>query len=340
MTASRAASLATYALQTNKYYPDPALGLHLPSPVPADLLLPFREYIKKYSLEDAAYTIWSFTSPANNLLDQLTLYAIFGCNDASTPLLGGHGSDVTTRNNSELFGKAEKELGSSALLSSQVISGRRSNDGVSLVVQTPTTKKLVLASQVLFSAPIVLDNLTPFDLDSREHGLFSQIYYTAWYTALVTGTGLKPGYTYENAANNTPYHIPLEPYTFRIGASTVNTTFYAFYGAQTDLPEDEVKAKIAANIQILSGKSTSPRFLAFASHTPFKQQVSAEAVANGFYDQLNALQGYRGMHYTGNALDVSGSSSLFNFTQHLLPRINEAIDAHKPTPGLGQCRHY
>jgi hypothetical protein len=274
------------------------------------------------------------------LLDQLTLYVIFGCNVASTPLLGGQGSGVTTRNNSELFGKTEEELGSSALLSSRVVAGKRSNDSVSLVVQTPTTKKLVLASQVLFSAPIVLDNLTPFDLDSREHSVFSQIYYTAWYTALVTDTGLKPGYIYENAANNTLYNIPIEPYTFRIEVSRVNTTFYAFYGAMSDLPEDEVKARIADSIQILSGNSTTPRFLAFASHTPFKQQVSAEAVAEGFYDQLNALQGYRGMHYTGNALDASGSSSLFNFTQHLLPSINEAIDVHKLAPGLGQCEYH
>ncbi|KIM97014.1 hypothetical protein OIDMADRAFT_131121 [Oidiodendron maius Zn] len=331
-------SLAAYAAQTNQYYPNPALGLHLPQPVPTDLLLPFGQFIKKYSLEDSAYTIWSLSGPDNNLLDQLTLYAIFGCNAAATPLLSGHrSSSVTTRNNSELFGKAEKELGSNSLLNSQVIAAKRTNDSVSLVVQTPTTKKLILASHVLFSAPIVLDNLTPFDLDSQEHRVFSQIYYTSWYTALVTDTGLKPGYFYTNAASNTPYNIPLQPYTFRIGASIVNTTFYAFYGAMTVLPEDKVKAIIAENIQTLSGKSTTPRFLAFASHTPFRQQVSAKAIANGFYNQLNALQGYRGMHYTGHAMDASGSSSLFNFTRNLLPNINEAIAASKLSSESGQC---
>lgn len=339
-TAFREADLTKYAELTDKYYPDPALGLDLPSPVPADVLLPFREFIKKYSLENIAYSIWSFTSPANNLLDQLTVYAFLGCNTASSPLLGGHGAAVWTRNNSELFGKAEQEFGSNALLSSQVVAGKRSDDGlISFVVQTPTTKKLILASQVLFSAPIVLDNLTPFDLDKREQDLFSQIYYTAWYTALVTDTGLKPGYVYENADNNTLYNIPIEPYTFRIGATKSPSTFFAFYGAMTDLPEKEVKAKITESIQILSGqKSTIPRFLAFSSHTPFKQQVSKEAVADGFYDKLNALQSYRGMHYTGNALDASGSSSLWNFTQHLLPSINEGIKANKLAPGVGLCK--
>ncbi|KAL8952964.1 MAG: hypothetical protein Q9222_001140 [Ikaeria aurantiellina] len=337
-TVSSAASLAKFAEQTELYYPDPALGLQLPSPVPADLLLPFREFIQKYSLEDAAYTIWSLTGPTNDLLDQLTVYAIFGCNVASTPLLTGlQENGVITRNNSEAFGKAEEELGSSALLNSHVVAGRRSKDGVSLVVQTPRAKRLILASQVLFSAPIVLDNLLPFNLNRRERGLFSQVYYTAWYTALVTDTGLRPGYIYENAADNTPFNIPLEPYTFRIGASRENTTFFAFYGAMTELPEQEVKTRISNNIRILSGNSTTPRFLAYASHTPFKQQVSAQAVADGFYDQLNSLQGYRRMHYTGNALDASGSSSLFNFTQQLLLRINKAIGPQSYAPSSRRC---
>ncbi|KUL82146.1 hypothetical protein ZTR_10703 [Talaromyces verruculosus] len=331
-------SLAAYGEQTNIYYPDPALGLHLPQPVPADLLLPFRDFITKHSLENAAYTVWRFTSPGpKDILDQLTLYVILGCNAASTPLLGGQGSDVTTRNNSELFGKAEEELGDSALLSSHVIAAKRSNDSVSLVVQTPTTRKLILASQVLFSAPIVLGNLNTFDLDVTERSVFSQIYYSCWYTALVTDTGLKPGYVYENAANDTLYNIPIEPYTFRIGVTRINTTFYAYYGSSEELSENEVKDRISKSIQNLSGNSRSPRFLDFSSHTPFKQQVPAKAVADGFYNQLNALQGYRGMHYTGNALDASGSSSLFNFTLHLLPSINQAIDAHPIDPSMGTC---
>lgn len=207
-------TLVAYGEQANMYYPDPALGLHLPQPVPADLLLPFRDFITKYSLENAAYTIWRFSSPAKDILDQPTLYVILGCNAASTPLLGGQGSAVTTRNNSELFGKAEEEFGSSALLSSHVIAAKRSNDSVSLVVQTPTTTKLLLASQVLFSAPIVLANLNTFDLDTMEYAVFSQIYSSCWYAALVADTGLQPGYVYENAGKDTLYNIPIEPYTF------------------------------------------------------------------------------------------------------------------------------
>ncbi|EED15850.1 conserved hypothetical protein [Talaromyces stipitatus ATCC 10500] len=332
-------SMVTYSEQTNMYYPEPALGLHLPQPVPEDLLLPFRDFVTKYSIQNASYTIWRYTSPGKNLLDQLTLYVILGCNAASTPLLGGQGSDVMTRNNSELFGKAEEEVGSNALLSSQVIAAIRSNDSVSLVVQTPTTKKLILASQILFSAPIVLDNLNTFDLDTTEYALFSQVYYSCWYTAVVTDTGLQPGYVYENAASDTLYNIPIEPYTFRIGITRVSTIYTAYYGSMEDLPESEVKARIAENIQIISGNSSIPRFLDFASHVPFKQQVPATAVVNGFYNQLNNLQGYRGMHYTGNALDASGSSSLFNFTLHLLPNINQGIDAHPVDPTRGICNN-
>ncbi|KAK5723844.1 hypothetical protein LTR17_013858 [Elasticomyces elasticus] len=334
-------SLATWANFTNKYYPDPALGVHLPSPVPADLLLPFRDFIKKYSIEDAAFTIWSISGPTDNLLDQLTFYVVMGANAASAPIPGGSTvEEVATRNNSELYGKAQAELGRSALVNSRVVAAKRSNSGVTLVVQTPTTKKLLIASQVLFSAPILLDNIKTFDLDTREHDIFSQLYYTAWYTSLVTDTGLAPGFSYENADNDTLYNIPLQPYSFHLGPSRVNTSFYAFYGAQTAVPEAEVKATIAENIRALSGNTSEPRFLAFASHTPFKQLVSAEALADGFYDKLNALQGYRSMYYTGNALDVSGSSSLFNFTQHLLPGIEKAVDAHPVARDAGKCKRH
>ncbi|EED21091.1 conserved hypothetical protein [Talaromyces stipitatus ATCC 10500] len=332
-------SMVTYSEQTSMHYPNPALGLHLPQPVPEDLLLPFRDFVNKYSIQNATYTIWRYTSPGKDLLDQLTLYVILGCNAASIPLLGGRGHDVMTRNNSELFGKAEEEFGDSALLSSQVIAASRSNDSVSLVVQTPTTKKLILASQILFSAPIVLDNLNNFDLDAPESDLFSQIYYSYWYTALVTDTGLQPGYVYEHAASDTLYNIPIEPYTFRVGITRVSNIHTAFYGSMEALSETEVKARIAENIQVLSGNSSTPRFLDFASHVPFKQQVPAIAVADGFYNKLNALQGYRGMHYTGNAFDASGSSSLFNFTLQLLPNINQGIDAHPVDPSMGTCNN-
>ncbi|KAK4959989.1 hypothetical protein LTR10_002878 [Elasticomyces elasticus] len=312
-------SLATWANFTNKYYPDPALGVHLPSPVPADLLLPFRDFIKKYSIEDAAFTIWSISGPTDNLLDQLTFYVVMGANAASAPIPGGSTvEEVATRNNSELYGKAQAELGKSALVNSQVVAAKRSNSGVTLVVQTPKTKKLLIASQVLFSAPILLDNIKTFDLDTREHNIFSQLYYTAWYTSLVTDTGLAPGFSYENADNDTLYNIPL----------------------QAAVPEAEVKATIAENIRALSGNTSAPRFLAFASHTPFKQLVSAEALADGFYDKLNALQGHRSMYYTGNALDVSGSSSLFNFTQHLLPGIEKAVGAHPVARDAGKCKRH
>ncbi|KAK3674117.1 hypothetical protein LTR78_005964 [Recurvomyces mirabilis] len=333
-------SILTWSNFTNAYYPDPALGVHLPSPVPEDLLLPFRDFIKKYHIEDAAFLIWSISGPTDNLLDQLTLYVVLGANAASAPIPGGapYIPEVATRNNSEVYGKAQVELGKSALLNSQVVASQRSNKSVKLVVQSGSSKKLLIASQVLYSAPIILDNLNTFDLDSREHDIFKEVYYTAWYTTLVTDTGLAPGYSYENAANNTLYNIPIEPYTFHIGPSRINTTFYAFYGATHATSEADVRAAITQNIRTLSGNTSSPKILAFASHTPFKQLVSADAIRAGFYDKLNALQGYRGMFYTGNALDVSGSSSLYNFTQHLVPGIQKAVAANKVPADAGKCK--
>lgn len=43
----------------------------------------------------------------------------------------------------------------------------------------------------------------------------------------------------------------------------------------------------------------SPGFIEFRSHTPFKLEVSKEALESGFYSHLNSLQGEHNTWYTG-----------------------------------------
>lgn len=317
--------LGPYAAQLNKY-PDFSQGMDVPIPVPQDLLLSFRDFIKKYSLQDIAFTIASLINGNGNILDELMVFIFSSFNNVVLGEIAG-GTGISTKNNSELFLKAQAELGPSALVNSVVVAGHRptSDTGVRLVVRTPTGLKLIIASQILTSAPIVLDNMTPFGLDSREYDLFKQIYATAYYICLVGNTGLQSGFTYTNAGANTSYHIPQVPGAYRISSTRVPGLFYVWYGAQDPVPEDKVKADVIAAIQRLSQSDVVPQILAYASHTPFKQQVSAEAVASGFFDKLNALQGYRNTWYTGNAFDSSGTSSLWNFTARLLPHIDSAV---------------
>lgn len=319
-------NFTAYTAELHKYPPF-QYGWNLPHPIPEDLLLPFGDFIEKYSLQDIAYTVHFISEGDGSLLDELTLYVFQRLNDVLLEEVSG-GDGFKTHNNSELYFKAAAELGSSALLESTVIAADRSTDdsGVRLVVDTPTGDKLIIASQLLVSAPIVMDNMAPFGLDDREEDLFEQIEATGYYTYLVNNTGLPSGYAYENAGVDTDYHIPDLPAVYNVRPTIVDGIFYGWYGSQQPVSEEDLKAEIIETIKMLSNDTAEPEFLAFSSHSPFKQMVSADAIRDGFYDDLNALQGYRNTWYTGNAFDQSGSSSLWNFTKQLLPDIADAVD--------------
>lgn len=69
------AALQAWVEQLNKY-PFLASGIDLPDPVPADLLLPFSEFVNKYGLADLVQTITSLGQGYADLIDQPTLYAM------------------------------------------------------------------------------------------------------------------------------------------------------------------------------------------------------------------------------------------------------------------------
>lgn len=66
------AALGAYAEQLAKY-PYVELGFDLPYPVPADLLLPFGDFVTKYNLEDMMGLLFTFAQGLGNLLTQTTV---------------------------------------------------------------------------------------------------------------------------------------------------------------------------------------------------------------------------------------------------------------------------
>ena len=102
-----------------------------------------------------------------------------------------------------------------------------------------------------------------------------------------------------------------------------------FVGA-VDLSDSAAQATILSNIQELktvgtiqstTSPDTTPEFAAYNSHTPYELRVSADAIAEGFYKNLTALQGQRHTYYTGAAFNKHDSGDLWAFTAGLLPQI-------------------
>ena len=59
----------------------------------------------------------------------------------------------------------------------------------------------------------------------------------------------------------------------------------------------------------------------FSGHVPFELHVTPRAIAAGFYDRLNALQGRNRTYYSGAALDSHNSTRIWTAIEDLLPSI-------------------
>lgn len=153
-----------YAAQVDKN-PQLLYSWKLPSPVPEDLLLPFRDYVVKYDLQDIVYSIFAGGEGVANFLDQLTVNIFKMIDESFLKSYAGGAMVPASGNNGEIYDKALAILGSDALLSSTVASAQRPStgkSGVSLVVNTPAGKKLIKASKLLLTIPPLVDNCKYF----------------------------------------------------------------------------------------------------------------------------------------------------------------------------------
>jgi hypothetical protein len=320
------AGLAAYTAQLVKY-PYLEQGYDLPDPVPADLLLRFGDFARKYGLDTAAVRlIFNLGQGLGDFLNQPTLYVmkIFGLDlirNLSVGFIHAAGND-----NSELYRKALVELQSDVLLRSQVIASDRDAYGyVKLRVRTPSGVKTIRAKKLLLTIPPKLANLSAFDLDRAERSLFAQFRNTGYYTGVLRESGLPDNYAVENVGADTPFNLPVLPGTYGISPTGLPGLHNIKYGSPSSMSVERVKADIVASLARIRTAGTlptkTPEFAVFSGHVPFELTVSANAIKAGFYRDLYALQGRNHTFYTGATFHSHNSSLLWQFTEALLPRI-------------------
>ncbi|KAI9824477.1 MAG: hypothetical protein M1826_007340 [Phylliscum demangeonii] len=331
-------ALLAYGEQAAKYTYLNA-GFYLPDPVPADLLLPFGEFVTKYGVEAAVPLIAEYAQGFGNLLRQPTLYLIKYFDYALLQQIQTGFLTTARRDNSELYDRAQAELGADALLRTQVLAIDRDAPGcVKVVVQTPAGIKLIAATKLLISIPPKLENLRAFDLDARERSLFKQWRSSGYYTGLLRNTGIPANVTLNNNDPSNTDALPDLPGLYMLAQTGVPGLIDVKYGSVHALSDAQVQADTLATVARLrstgvipastSSSSNSsgaaaaaPEFAAYDRHTPYELTVSAAAIQAGFYKKLYALQGYRSTFYTGAAFQRHASNSVWEFSEALLPRI-------------------
>ena len=322
-------AFGAYAAQLANH-PYLSSGLELPNPVPSDLVMPFGEFIAKYDISAAVSTIFGFAEGIGDLLSIPSLYVMKLIGLSTLEAIETGFLTTAAHDNSAIYREIQSLLLSTdaLLLQSHIIATDRTNcsDGfVKIAVSTPSGPKLIKAKKVVVAIPPTLANLASFDLDPTEHSLFQQFHTTGYYTGLLRNSGIPDNVSLANTDANTLYNLPVLPGVYTISPTGVPGLHIFQYGSDTPLSNEQVKADILDSLQRLARTGminmTAPEFAVFSGHVPFEFTVSADAIDNGFYDKLNALQSCRKTFYTGATFDTQDSSLLWEFTEALLPLI-------------------
>lgn len=229
------------------------------------------------------------------------------------------------------------------MLNSRAIQAARNHDGVELLVHSNDgSEATIKAKRLLISAEPSLSNLRGLDLDERETALFSTFTPTWLFTSIVK-TSLLPANTSFNfitaasvpdnylAIRDYPYTIsefnsvgPPDAHLFHIILSTNYTETHA--GAQ---------ATIRATIKQLLDQGTvsadnpytddAVEFVAFADHNSVLWRQPAAELNAGLMQDVYALQGRRSTWWTGGLWCEDYSSTVWAFTDTVLPRMMEGL---------------
>jgi hypothetical protein len=146
----------------------------------------------------------------------------------------------------------------------------------------------------------------------------------------VVRNGIPANVSVTNTAANTTLNIPIAPYVVNFDYSGVPDLHKFLTVSNVSQTSKQVEAFVKSNIQAMQAAGTipasAPTIEALKNHTPTIMRVSADAIKNGFYSDLNALQGQHGTFWTGAAWAPDDSSLLWAFTEGILTLLVEALE--------------
>lgn len=313
-----------------------------PAAIPADLLLPFGEFVKKHSLQPILPWLWATTANGvTDLLGELTIWVMqaFG-GQMSRFLLGQNAAVVPASGcNADLYDAVAAFLGDDVLFSTTATRVTRDKDGVVAVVRNCKTGQVttVHARQLLVAIPPLGGNLDDFDLDKDEKAVFSKMHYTREYAGIASSSVLTPGYQFVDlpaAANDSSYGAwPLPPFTEQLASAGPSSALF-----KAVLVGDEASSSRSAQALAMKNvndllrygvltrqNGTKPggelEWVAFRDHGPMHSGVWASELKSGWMKQFYSLQGRRSTWYTGAAWASPFQTELWEFNEVLLPKM-------------------
>ncbi|EME79484.1 uncharacterized protein MYCFIDRAFT_35024 [Pseudocercospora fijiensis CIRAD86] len=344
-------ALERYREQAKKYnqYLTPGLwDFPAPKHIPEDLLLPFEDFAKKYDFEVLIPTIQVVANPGvGGFQGTLALHVLafaFGYPVTDALLTNGL-FNAANASNSALYEKAYDLLKADILLKTAVHRAERSSDGIRLVVKAADGKQTAIeAKQLLIAVPPSHSNLGVFELDKKEHDVFSQFTPTYSFVGMLRTSVLPKNHTVsfiaERAVPDHYFDLRKQPYTLTLNPKgEPEEQLWQFLLASNETVNgDQAKAKVLEGLELLVSRGTfknestasvdlvaETEILAFADHSSVLHRQPAEAYKKGFIQDFYSLQGYRSTWYTGSLWTEDFSSTVWAFTDTVLEKMVKAM---------------
>lgn len=305
------------------------------SDIPEDLLLSWKDFARKYDLEAISPSIFYTVVVDLETALMIDIWKAYAFTGATTDL----GLQPVSGDNSEVFEKAAQLLGSDVLYESEVVSTKRSDDGVQLVVKGKdgTTTEINAKRLLITIGPETMDR-TVYNLDDEEAEIFSSTFGNRGYTGVISHPSL-PEQTVQNtapgavAADYLDYPNPPAMSSFGyLGNSSTGPIYRTVLIVPRDTEYEEAKCLVRSSLQNLMDAGTIPAgdveqidFREFHDHGRLYRQWSADQLRGGIVSRANVLQGLRSTWYTGAFWMNNDCAMLWNTTASILPKVADGV---------------
>ncbi|KAG7140836.1 Beta-cyclopiazonate dehydrogenase like protein [Verticillium longisporum] len=280
----------------------------IPQPVDPQLLEPFSKF---------------FAHGVGNLFETPTIYVLQ--NFGLPHILGlAAGYVYSPAGNQLLYDRVADFLGKDVLYSSRVVSSTRTTSGVTAVVKGACSTRTVRATKLLITIPPTRKNLAVFNLDNNEKKIFDQFNGIPYHVGIIRKSSMTDLTNFYNVDLQSPTLLPSSPFVFRF--ETVGVPGYQtvkVIGEPSNAKARTLALTAAKTVgNAVSGTPGNPSTAAWGQHKDLGLQVPINAVADGFYTKLYALQGGRSTWFTGNAWCSDYSPLLWAYTdERILPNL-------------------
>ncbi|KAH8170188.1 NAD(P)-binding rossmann-like domain-containing protein [Sarocladium implicatum] len=308
--------------------------------IPEDLTMPFRDLVKKYDFAAAVPQLWDAT--AQGLGDTMDVPSLFFMQASPVPmvqaLLGTAAAAVPESGRLyDLYESVADFLGDDVMYSSSVVSAKRSEKGVKLVIKGAEGEfTCVDAKRLLVAAQPTPETIEPLKLDKKEKTVLDKFAFTTVFAGVLQHPSLVVPTSYSNRSplpGSTEYLVyPTDPQVGRIDwlGDTVDLFQFTAVGTE-DYDSEDMQSLIGESIDNMIDAGTinatdgTLSFSKFANHGKMHPKVTEKDLKAGFITDLMDLQGRKATWWTGAAWSAGLSNVIWEYNNVLLPQVIEGI---------------